>query len=119
MTPGREKAGAGSLLGPVQDALFIGVNSDQCEKATGWFLLLAVPFKLNGTEYLVSSGLRNAFLFSISFFCFFKVQPQFAPASLVAQMVKNPPAMQENWVRPVGWEDPLEEGMATHSTIVA
>ena len=50
VTPGREKAGAGSLLGPVQDALFIGVNSDQCEKATGWFLLLAVPFKLNGTE---------------------------------------------------------------------
>ena len=51
MTPGSGgRAGAGSLLGPVQDALFIGVNSNQCEKATGWFLLLAVPFKLNGTE---------------------------------------------------------------------
>ena len=34
-------------------------------------------------------------------------------ASLVAQLVKNPPAMQETWVRSLGWEDPLEEGMAT------
>ena len=35
-------------------------------------------------------------------------------ASLVAQMVKNPPAMWEICVRSLGWEDPLEEGMATH-----
>jgi len=34
-------------------------------------------------------------------------------------MVKNPPAMLETWVRSVGWEDPLEEGMATHSSIFA
>ena len=40
-------------------------------------------------------------------------------ASLVAQMVKNPPAMQETWVRSLGWEDPLEENMATHSSILA
>ena len=39
-------------------------------------------------------------------------------ASLVAQMVKNPPAMQETWVQSLGWEDPLEEGMATHSSIL-
>ena len=38
---------------------------------------------------------------------------------LVAQMVKNSPAMQETWVRSLGWEDPLEEGMATHSSIPA
>ena len=37
----------------------------------------------------------------------------------MAQTVKNPPAMQETWVRSVGWEDPLEEGMATHSSILA
>ena len=36
-------------------------------------------------------------------------------ASLVAQMVKNPPAMQETWVCSLGWEDSLEEDMATHS----
>ena len=40
-------------------------------------------------------------------------------ASLVAQMVNNPPAMQEIWVRFLGWEDPLEEGMATQSSIFA
>ena len=40
-------------------------------------------------------------------------------ASLVAQLVKNPPAMQETPVRFLGWEDPLEEGMATHSSILA
>ena len=34
-------------------------------------------------------------------------------------MVKNPPAMQKTWVRSVGWEDPLEKGMATHSSILA
>ena len=40
-------------------------------------------------------------------------------ASLVAQMVKNLPAMLETWVRSLGWEDPLEKGMATHSSILA
>ena len=39
--------------------------------------------------------------------------------SLVAQMVKNLPAMQETWVRFLGWEDPLEKGMAIHSSIFA
>ena len=42
-----------------------------------------------------------------------------ARASWVAQTVKNPLAMQETWVRALGWEDPLEEGMATHSSILA
>ena len=40
-------------------------------------------------------------------------------ASLVAQTVKNPPAVWETWVRPLDWEDPLEESMATHSSILA
>ena len=39
--------------------------------------------------------------------------------SLVAQMVKNPPAMWETWVQYLGWEDPLEEGMETHFSILA
>ena len=34
-------------------------------------------------------------------------------------MVKNPPAMSETWVQSLGWEDPLEKGMATHSSILA
>ena len=37
----------------------------------------------------------------------------------MAQTVKNPPAMRENWVRSLGWEDALEEGMATHYSILA
>ena len=40
-------------------------------------------------------------------------------ASLVAQLVKNPPAVQETWVQSLGWEDPLEEGKAMHSSILA
>ena len=44
---------------------------------------------------------------------------QYSWASLVAQMVKNPPAMQDTWVLSLGWEDPLEEGIATHSSILA
>ena len=44
---------------------------------------------------------------------------KFVISPLVAQMVKNPPAMGETWVQPLGWEDPLEEGMATHSSILA
>ena len=39
--------------------------------------------------------------------------------SLVAQMVMNLLSMNETWVQSLGWEDPLEEGMATHSSIVA
>ena len=39
--------------------------------------------------------------------------------SLVAQTVKNLPAMWETWVQSLGWEDPLEEGMATHPSILA
>ena len=39
--------------------------------------------------------------------------------SLVAQMIKNLPAMQETWVQSLGWEHPLETGMATHSSILA
>ena len=43
----------------------------------------------------------------------------FLEASLVAHMGKDPPAMRETWVRSLGWEEPLEEGMATHSSILA
>ena len=39
-------------------------------------------------------------------------------ASLVAQLVKNPPVVQETWIWSLGWEDPLEKRMATHSTLL-
>ena len=45
--------------------------------------------------------------------------PQDSWVSLVTQLVKDPPAMQETWVRSLGWEDPLEKGKVTHSSILA
>ena len=44
---------------------------------------------------------------------------QYSWGSLVAKLVKNPPAVRETWVRSLGWEDPLEKGKATHSSILA
>ena len=44
---------------------------------------------------------------------------QYSWASLVTQLVKNPPAMRETWVQSLGWEDPPEKGKATHSSILA
>ena len=44
---------------------------------------------------------------------------QYSWASPVAQLVKNPSAMQETWVQSLGWDDPLEKGEATHSSILA
>ena len=44
---------------------------------------------------------------------------QYSQAFQVAQMIKNPPAMWDTWVRSLGQEDPLEEGMATYSSILA
>ena len=46
-------------------------------------------------------------------------QLQYSWTSFVAQLVKNLPAMREAWVRSLGWEDPLEKGKATHSSILA
>ena len=49
------------------------------------------------------------------------IQRQFfySRASLVAQLVKHPPAMWDTWVRSLSWEDPLEKGKATQSSILA
>ena len=44
---------------------------------------------------------------------------QYSWASLVAQLVKNPPAVRETWVQSLGWKDPLEKGKAAHSSILA
>ena len=69
----------------------------------------------------VSLGERQGKTFSRSQSCrtnnFCMQGPQ--RASLVAQLVKNAPAIWETWVWPLGWEDPPEKGMATHSSILA
>ena len=65
-------------------------------------------------------------MFSQSFFVsfllpnlYFWTDSYLLRASLVAQTVKKLPAMWETWVQSLGWEDPMEEGMATHSGILA
>ena len=63
--------------------------------------------------------LNTLTFFVFFFFCFFLAGPHGLWASLVAQLVKNPPAMQEISVQFLGLEDPLEEGMATQSSILA
>ena len=51
--------------------------------------------------------------------CEITASRHFYRASLVAQLVENPPAMRETWVWSLGWEDPLEKGKATDSSILA
>ena len=52
-------------------------------------------------------------------FCTFELIFEGWRVSLVAQQVKNLPAMWETWVQSLGWEDPLEKGKATHSSILS
>ena len=58
---------------------------------------------------------------NILLYCFFHISHHlsFALAFLVAQLVKNPPAIRETWVRSLGWKDPLEKVKGTHSSILA
>ena len=53
-------------------------------------------------------------IFTLFYYCYY-----YYFASLVAQLVKNPPEMRETWVRPLGWEDPLAKGKSSHSKILA
>ena len=63
---------------------------------------------------IVGSTPRFAYLGKFTSYMVFHIW-----ASLVALMGKNLPAMQETWVQSLAWEDPLEDGMATHSSILA
>ena len=62
-----------------------------------------------------SSGYWLWRLVNIFYYCDYVT---ITPLPLYAQMVKNPPAMREAWVRSLSWEDPLEKGKATHSSIL-
>ena len=66
------------------------------------------------SPYIEERDFRYSFGLMIYFFSI-----PFLKASLMAQLVKNPPAMLETWVQSLSWEDPLEKGMATHSSIFA
>ena len=71
------------------------------------------PFTNCGVKSFQPPGAGIRYLLSLS------INSKQIWASLVAQMVKNPPAMQETWVRSLDLKDPLEEEMATHSSIFA
>ena len=68
---------------------------------------------------LAVQGTLKSFLQHHGFKVISSLAPSLLEASLVAQTVKNLLAMQETWVRFLGWEDPLEKEMATHSSILA
>ena len=84
-------------------------------------LIPAVFFFLTTGPSLPSSwpGCGCCTLFLHCPFFFFKLLILYWRASLVAQMIKNLPAMWETWVWSLVWEDPLEKGKATHSSILA
>ena len=55
----------------------------------------------------------------LQYFGYLMLRANSLEETLMAWLVKNPPAMWETWVRPLGWEDPLEKKMAAHSSILS
>ena len=105
----------GGEMGTVPDFIFSGskitVDCD-CSHEIKRRLLLGRKAMTN-----LDSILKSRDITLLKKVCIDKVH--FFQASLVAQSVENPPAVRETWVRSLGWEDPLEEGMATHSSVLA
>ena len=80
-----------------------------------WFNLFAVQGTL---KHLLQPHNSKALILQCSAFFMVQLSHPFSRASLVAQLVKNLPAMRETWVLSLGWEDPLEKGKDTHSSIL-
>ena len=113
------------------------VHSGACSSALGAHLATvpgvhvgpaALPlfsgFRNSKVEPRIQQQIRSIHCLFFSFLmkyraCTISCQFQVYWVSLEAQRVKNLPAMQETWVQPLGWEDSLEKGMATHSSILA
>ena len=101
-------------------ALFLVHSWVICEALVSYLSSLGFPRSSAGKESACNAGDPGSFPGSGS-------SPgeeigyplQYSWASLVAQLVKNPLAMWETWVRSLGWEDPLEKGKAAHSSILA
>ena len=70
---------------------------------------LPLPLQISTRSNITSLGMSALMI----------LPPDLAGVPLVAQMVKNPPAMWETWIQSLGWEDPLEKDMTTHSSILA
>ena len=89
-----------------------------------WFLVIAkkgFPGNSAGKQSACNAGERPQFNFGLgrSTGEGMGYALQYSWASLVAQLVNNPPAMLDTWVQSLGWEDPMEESMAIHSNILA
>ena len=76
-----------------------------------------IPLELPVRRWVLPEGTRKKTCFKALRYCYF--WSRLNVTYLVAQLVKNLPAMQQTWVQPLGWEDPLKEGIATHSRILA
>ena len=70
-------------------------------------------------DVILVEGVKRSILFCYLCLVLSSLISECLQASLVAQKVDNLPAMQEIWVQSLGWEDPLEKEMATHSSILA
>ena len=100
---------ASEQLHPLRLPLFCCLS---CHSTTPHFSLIKNPVTSHACCCFLCHFPRPVGLYFISLLLSFW-------ASLVAQLVKNLPAMWETWVRSLGWEDPLEKGKATHSSILA
>ena len=86
-----------------------------------YFFIILFIFGCTGFSLLCGLFFRcskQGLLSSYSGWAFVVVASLAAESSLIGQLVKNPPAMQETPVQLLGWEDPLEKGKATHSSIL-
>ena len=106
--------------------LISGSSAFSKTSLTTWKFTVHVLLKPgNGSSY--STRLKSSWPFRNICICMFSLCSSLSTqltalyiwVSLVAQLVKNPPAMQETRVRSLGWEDPLEKGKAMHSSILA
>ena len=89
------------------------VNSLPSETPGKPFWILTALYLFTAQDF--NRSIPRIFLYFVTAICGYVL----SEASLVAPKAKNLSAMQVTWVRPLGWEDPLEKGMATHSSILA
>ena len=88
--------------------MVLGICINRTNSEHPWIVLAQYQSTLGQRKKITLKTLNNHLIPSLPFW-----------ASLVAQMIKNLPAMQETWVQSLGREDPLEKGMATYASILA
>ena len=82
------------------------------------FLKKMKEYREQNMFFIIKNDIINIIFIIICWKVFIRI-PKYFRACLVAQLVKNSSAMWETWIRSLGWEDPLEKGKATHSSILA